>query len=138
MASNSLLEALVFAARAAKSSAKQLENRSLSASFFNAIPEWRGTEAISNERTTHISSLRFKLQSIMSQHVGIIKSVSSLQLAEKELHEVFIATKALYQQNKLTPQLTTLRNLVSVAYLMIKQSQKYPENRGVYYNKDYA
>jgi len=138
LASNSLLEALVFAARAAKSSAKQLENRSLSASFFDIIPEWRGTEAISNERTAHISSLRFKLQSIMSQHVGIIKSGASLQLAETELHEVFVATKALYQKNKLTPQLTTLRNLVSVAYLMIKQAQKYPENRGVYYNKDYA
>jgi len=44
----------------------------------------------------------------------------------------------LYQQNKLTPQLTTLRNLVSVAYLMIKQSQKYPQNKGVYFNEDYV
>ena len=46
--------------------------------------------------------------------------------------------KELYQLNKLTPQLTTLRNLVSVAYLMIKQAQKYPVNKGVYFNEDYV
>jgi L-aspartate oxidase len=82
--------------------------------------------------------LRSDVQHIMSAHVGIIKSGESLRQAEKALHDVYVATAALYQQNKLTPQLTTLRNLVSVAYLMIKQSQQHPENKGVYYNQDYV
>jgi L-aspartate oxidase len=49
-----------------------------------------------------------------------------------------MATADLYQKIKLTPQLTTLRNLVSVAYLMVKQSQQQPQNKGVYYNQDYV
>jgi len=138
LASNSLLEALVFASRAAEHSNNALAEPILPTSFFEAIPNWKGTEDVSNQKTERIRKLRTTLQEIMSTHVGIIKSGVRLQTAESELHEVYLATKALYQQNKLTPQLTTLRNLVSVAYLMIKQAQKYPENKGVYYNEDYA
>ena len=138
LASNSLLEALVFASRAAKHSAVKLADEILSTSFFEHIPNWSGTEDISNQKTVQIHKLRASLQRIMSAHVGIVKSGESLQKAEEELHKVYVATKELYQQNKLTPQLTTLRNLVSVAYLMIKQSQKYPQNKGVYFNEDYV
>lgn len=138
LASNSLLEALVYAARAADHAAASLHDNTLPASFFTSVPDWLGTEDVSNERIVQISLLRSDLQQIMSTHVGIIKSDESLQQAEKALHNVYIATKALYQKNKLTPQLTTLRNLVSVAYLMIKQSQQQPLNKGVYYNQDYV
>jgi L-aspartate oxidase len=138
LASNSLLEALVYAARAAEHAADALHKNSLPASFFDTIPDWMGTEDVSNERTKQISSLRSNLQQIMSAHVGIIKSFDSLQQAEKALQDAYVATAALYQKNKLTPQLTTLRNLVSVAYLMVKQSQQQPQNKGVYYNQDYV
>ena len=138
LASNSLLEALVYAARAAEHAIEVLHKNTLPASFFDTIPDWLGTEDVSNERIAQISMLRSDVQHIMSAHVGIIKSGESLRQAEKALHDVYVATAALYQQNKLTPQLTTLRNLVSVAYLMIKQSQQHPENKGVYYNQDYV
>lgn len=138
LASNSLLEALVFAARAAKHSDVALNDSVLPNTFFTAIPYWKGTEDVSNQRTEQLSALRLRLQHIMSNHVGIIKSKSHLIDAEKELHEVYLATKKLYQQDKLTPQLTTLRNLVSVAYLMIKQAQEYTQNKGVYFNEDYV
>lgn len=138
LASNSLLEALVFASRAALDSACKLSGNLVPSSFFESIPDWSGTEDVSNRKTTQIHELRTSLQQIMSAHVGIIKSGKSLTKAEKELHNVYVATKELYQQNKLTPQLTTLRNLVSVAYLMIKQAQKYPKNKGVYFNEDYV
>ena len=138
LASNSLLEALVFASRAARHSSEKLTETLLSTSFFDSIPNWTGTEDVSNQKTAQIYELRTTLQRIMSTYVGIIKSGESLQKAEEELHQVYLTTKDLYQQNKLTPQLTTLRNLVSVAYLMIKQAQNYPENKGVYYNEDYV
>ncbi len=138
LASNSLLEALVFASRAAIHSARKLSGNLVPTSFFESIPDWTGTEDVSNQKTTQIHELRSNLQEIMSAYVGIIKSGKSLKKAEMELHHVYVATKELYQQNKLTPQLTTLRNLVSVAYLMIKQAQKYPENKGVYFNEDYV
>jgi L-aspartate oxidase len=44
----------------------------------------------------------------------------------------------LYHQNELTNGLCELRNLVSIAYLITKQSQEIKENRGVFYNHDYA
>ena len=44
----------------------------------------------------------------------------------------------LYQKNKLTPQLCELRNMVSVAYLLINQAIEIKENKGVFYNNDYA
>lgn len=138
LASNSLLEALVFATRAAMHSCEALAKPVLTDDFFDKIPNWKGTENVSNQKSERIRKLSSTLQQIMSANVGIIKSGKSLQQAEDELHKVYLATMKLYQQNKLTPQLTTLRNLVSVAYLMIKQAQKYPKNKGVYFNEDYV
>ncbi len=137
LASNSLLEALVFAARAAEHAAASIDDVLLPSDFFTSIPDWMGTENVSNQKTKQIKALRLALQELMSTHVGIIKSNSSLAKAESLLHEVYLATKELYQQNRLTPQLTSLRNLVSVSYLMIKQSQKSTKNIGVFYSEDY-
>jgi L-aspartate oxidase len=47
-------------------------------------------------------------------------------------------TLKLYQQNKLTSKLCELRNMVSVAYLLINQAQQIKENKGVFYNNDYV
>ena len=129
---------MVFAARAAEHTAETLQENILPLTFFDTIPDWLGTEDVSNERIAQISLLRSDLQHIMSAHVGIIKSGDSLNHAEMALQDLYASTALLYQKNKLTPQLTTLRNLVSVAYLIIKQSQQHSENKGVYYNQDYV
>jgi L-aspartate oxidase len=138
LASNSLLEALVFAARSASHSVEFMDENPLPNSFFEQIPQWNGTEEISNEKNRSIQSLRKQLQTLMTRYVGIEKSHQSLEVAEDRLHDIYMATKALYQENKLTPQLTTLRNMVSVSYLIIKQAQEAKENKGVFYNLDYV
>jgi L-aspartate oxidase len=138
LASNSLLEALVFAARAASHSVEFMDENPLPNSFFEKIPQWNGTEDISNEKNGSIQNLRKQLQTLMTQYVGIEKSHQSLEVAEDRLHDIYMATKAIYQENKLTPQLTTLRNMVSVSYLIIKQAQEAKENKGVFYNLDYV
>ena len=74
----------------------------------------------------------------MTTKVGIFKTSSGLIEAEIELKEIFIETQDIYQQNKLTLGICELRNMVSVAYLMIKQSQEYKQNKGVFYNHDYV
>ena len=56
----------------------------------------------------------------------------------ESISEIFIETQDIYQQNKLTLGICELRNMVSVAYLMIKQSQEYKQNKGVFYNQDYV
>ena len=110
----------------------------LPSSFFEKIPQWNGTEDISNEKNGSIQNLRKQLQTMMTQYVGIEKTNQSLEVAEDRLYDIYITTKELYQENKLTPQLTTLRNMVSVSYLIIKQAQAAKENKGVFYNLDYV
>ena len=55
-----------------------------------------------------------------------------------ELKNIFMETQEIYRKNKLTLGICELRNMVSVAYLMIKQSQDLKENKGVFYNQDYV
>ena len=55
-----------------------------------------------------------------------------------ELKNIFLETQDIYRQNKLTLGICELRNMVSVAYLMIKQSQDLKQNKGVFYNQDYV
>jgi len=136
LASNSLLEALVFAHRAAVHSNDYFENNSLDL-VEEQIPNWKDTDIIKDQESKVIGRLKSSLQELMSQQVGIFKSNQSLQQAEKELEKVYLATKDIYENKKLTHQICELRNLVNVAYLIIKQSQNCKENRGGFYNIDY-
>lgn len=138
LASNSLLEALVFAQRAAQSSIKSLNSLNISDDFFDQIPKWKGLKVTMEEDDPDVFKIKSELQILMSRYVGILNSNAGLSKAELNLQHLFERTQILYQNNKLTPQLASLRNLVSVAYLIVKQSQEYPENKGVFFNKDYV
>lgn len=138
LASNSLLESIVFSHRAAVDCLKKLNKSKLNFDFFKLIPEWNGKNSISNHELEIINKLRLNLQKIMSSKVGIFKTVNSLVNAEIELRSLYFEMLELYNKKKLTPQLCELRNLVSISYLMIKQSIEIKHNSGVYYNHDYA
>ena len=138
MASNSLLESLVFSHRAALDSLKQLKEILPTVSFYESIPEWKGEHYISNEKISAIGKLKKELQEVMSSKVGIFKTSKGFLEAEIGLKKIFLETQEIYKQNKLTLGVCELRNMVSVAYLMIKQSQELNANVGVFYNHDYA
>ena len=138
LASNSLLESLVFSHRAALDSLKQLKEILPTVSFYESIPEWKGEHYISNEKISAIGKLKKELQEVMSSKVGIFKTSKGLLEAEIGLKKIFLETQEIYKQNKLTLGVCELRNMVSVAYLMIKQSQELNANVGVFYNHDYA
>ena len=72
----------------------------------------------------------------MASNVAIFKTSQGLVKAERRLKQIFLKTNDIYNQNKLTLEVCELRNMVSVAYLMIKQSQELKENIGVFYNHD--
>jgi L-aspartate oxidase len=74
----------------------------------------------------------------MTRYVGIFKSTQSLQQAEEKINDIYLEVHQFYNQNKLTNELCELRNMVSIAYLIIKQAQELNENKGVFYNHDYA
>ena len=136
LASNSLLESLVFSHRAALNSLKQINGKLPSKQFYESVPEWKGAQYIFDEKISAIGRLKKDLQNIMASNVAIFKTSQGLVKAERRLKQIFLKTNDIYNQNKLTLEVCELRNMVSVAYLMIKQSQELKENIGVFYNHD--
>lgn len=137
LASNSLLEALVFAHRAAMKSIEFLNDNKFDFEKINNIPQWNDEGLQVTDEMVLIKYLRKDLQNLMSDLVGIVRSNARLQLALEKEEEIHRAVKELYKISVLSPQLSELRNLVSVAYLIITQSIEQKENRGAFYNKDF-
>ena len=74
----------------------------------------------------------------MSEDVGIFKTTQGLINAQKQVKQLYFDIVQLYNNNKLSPQICELRNMVSVAYVMVNQSLILTQNNGVFYNHDYA
>ena len=74
----------------------------------------------------------------MTSYVGIFKTIEGLHKAENKINDIYIQVQQLYNRNKLTNGLSELRNMVSIAYLLTKQAQDIRENKGVFYNQNYA
>lgn len=138
LASNSLLEGLVFGHRAAMKSIELLHINNFNFDDLKSIPDWNeeGTKVM--DEMILITYLRKQLQEMMSDLVGIVRSNERLSLAQKKQKEIFEAVTELYKYSVLSPQLSELRNLVNVSYLIIKHSLQMTENKGAFYNKDLA
>lgn len=89
-----------------------------------------------NEEMVLLNYLRKELQSLMSDLVGIVRSNRRLQLAKQKEEEIYKSVKEIYNFSILSPQLSELRNLASIAYLIITQSIEQKENKGTFYNKN--
>lgn len=138
LASNSLLEALVYAHAAVQSGIAFMQTSNLGESFFQAIPEWQHPDAVLDWESQAVSDLKRGVQKLMSSKVAIFKTTQGLLDAEQELEYYYLCSRELYRKNKLNPQILELRNLVNVSYLIIKQAQQATENVGVFYNEDYV
>ena len=136
LASNSLLEALVFAHRAAIKTLERLNEDSFNYDQLHKIPEWNQEGMKVNEEMVLLNYLRKELQILMSDLVGIVRSNARLKLAKQKEEEIYKSVKEIYNFSILSPQLSELRNLVSVAFLIISQSLEQKENKGTFYNKD--
>lgn len=137
LASNSLLEAMVFAHRAYLDSVKAL-NTNKSASFAGeSVGEWKtdGTN-VPKEMILITQSVK-ELKLLMSDYVGIVRNNERLQRAMKRLDLLYEETESLYQRTIVSPQLCELRNMITVAYLIVKCAQFRQESRGLHFNTDY-
>ncbi len=132
LASNSLLEALVFAHRCAKTSIELISRRE----ELPIIPDWEDEGLSIPGEHILIKHFRKEVQSVMSDFVGIVRTGKRLRLAEKSLKLLYEEINELYRISKLSLELGELRNLVSVAYLVVQQSKRRKENKGVYFNRD--
>ncbi len=133
LASNSLLEALVFANRSFLDAVNVID----SISIRNDIPEWNAEGTTVPKEMILITQSRKELQAIMSDYIGIVRNNTRLERAMKRIDLLHEETEALYETSIISPQLGELRNLITCAYLIIKGAQLRKESRGLNYNTDY-
>lgn len=134
LASNSLLEALVFGNKIAE----EIINRRghLNVSALPEIPEWDEEGTMVPKENVLISHNRKTIQNIMSDLVAIVRSNERLEKAMDHLNYLYQDTEKAYEKSKLSPQICELRNLNAVAYLIVHQSMARKENKGAFFSLD--
>lgn len=133
LASNSLLEAMVFGHRAYEDGAKH----HVAPLDPGVIPNWNAAGTTDPREMILITQSLKELQQVMSDYVGIVRTDIRLQRAMKRLDLLWEETEQLYQASTVSPQLAELRNMISVAFLIVKGAQFRKESRGLHYNTDY-
>ncbi|MBA2744791.1 MAG: FAD-binding protein, partial [Flavisolibacter sp.] len=133
LASNSLLEAMVFAHRCFLDSVESIE----SAKAFPDIPAWNAMGTSEPKEMILITQSLKELQQVMSDYVGIVRNNVRLQRASKRIDLLFEETEELYQATAVSPQLLELRNMITVGYLIVKGATFRKESRGLHFNTDY-
>jgi len=130
LASNSLLEAIVYAHNIAEA----IKKTEADVGFFQQVPEWN-LEGISKPKElVLINHTKSEVQQTMTKFVGIVRSNQRLERAVKRNKLWFEETEDLYKTTTLSVPLCELRNLISVAYLITQQSLTRKENAGGFYN----
>jgi L-aspartate oxidase len=133
LASNSLLEALVFAHRCAEDAATLIDRLS----FKEAIPDWNASGTNDPNEMILITQSLKELQLIMSDYVGIVRNNIRLERAMRRLDLLHEETENLYRTTTVSPQLLELRNLITIGFLIVKGAQFRKESRGLHYNTDF-
>ncbi len=133
LASNSLIEAIVYAEKAAKHSLETFKNNDLN----EEVPDWNYEGTAHTEEMILITQSYKEMQQIMSNYVGIVRSNLRLERALARLEIIYNENEELYKKSTLTQNLCELRNLINVGYLIIKFAQLMRESRGLHYSIDY-
>lgn len=134
LASNSLLEAMVFGHRCYVDGVVRIEHIN---DPVESVPDWNAEGTGDPKEMILITQSMKELQQIMSDYVGIVRNDVRLRRAMKRLDLLFEETEALYRSTRVSPQLCELRNLISVGYLIVKGAQFRKESRGLHYNTDH-
>lgn len=140
LASNSLLEAMVFAHRAYIDAVKKINE--LSDNEWGKwdktnIPDWKTEGTTAPKEMILITQSLKELQLLMSDYVGIVRTNMRLERAMRRLDLLHEETEELYKTTEVSPQLCQLRNMITAGYLIVKSAQFRHESRGLHYNTDY-
>jgi L-aspartate oxidase len=134
LASNSLLEAMVFAHRAYKDAVTKINENGNSKN----LPDWKADGTSSPKEMILITQSVKELKLLMSDYVGIVRNNERLQRAMKRLDLLYTETEELYKKTIVSPQLCELRNMITVAFLIVKSAEFRHESRGLHFNTDYS
>lgn len=135
LASNSLLEALVFSRRAADHAGSYLDSISMIPT--NLIPYWDDHGTTDAEEWILISHNFREIQEVMWDYVGIVRSNLRLHRARRRLILLEKEIDDFYRRTKITDHLLELRNTVTTARLIVASALKRKESRGLHYTTDY-
>src|SRR4030095_763652 len=134
LASNSLLEAIVFADKAAENCKKEITK----IHFLDInIPGWDDSGTMNTEEWVLISQNRNEIKEVMSNYVGIVRNNIRLKRAFKRIELIRKEIEEFYKRTKVNRDLLELRNMALIAYLVTKSAIMRKESRGLHYNTDY-
>lgn len=133
LASNSLLEALVFSHRIADNVLQKINQLTLTPN----IPDWNADGTTDPKEMVLITQGIKELKEVMSSYVGIVRNNLRLKRALDRLHLLYEEVESLYTTTTISPQLCELRNMVTIAYLITRCASLRKESRGLNYNTDY-
>ncbi|MFC0875912.1 L-aspartate oxidase [Saccharicrinis sp. FJH2] len=133
LASNSLLEAIVYADSAALHALKQFKKYD----FNTSVPDWNDEGTRLPEEMVLITQSRRELEMVMSNYVGIVRSNLRLKRALDRLETLYRETEDLFDRSIVFKDICELRNSINVGYLVIKMAQERKESRGLHYTIDF-
>ena len=134
LASNSLLEGSVMAARSAEYILKELDMNSIPPVTF---PEWEPGDAVEPDEVIIISHNWSELRRLMWNYVGIVRSTKRLLRAKERLDVLKKECNEYYWQYHVDRDIIELRNVVDVAMLIVESALARKESRGAHYSIDY-
>ena len=133
LASNSLLEALVVGHRAVQHALEIRRN----SNWREDIPDWDESGTENPQEWVLVSHNREELRRVMWDYVGIVRSELRLDRAFRRTRLLYEETEDFFKKSRVSAPLCELRNMIAVAYLIIRSSQSRKESRGLHYMSDY-
>jgi L-aspartate oxidase len=135
LASNSLLEALVFSRRSAADAGARSKHRPLLPD--KIVPDWDDSGTIDNDEWILLSHNKTEIQTVMWDYVGIVRSDVRLERALRRITLLEKEIERFYKRTKVSVPLLELRNLVTTARLIVVSAIKRKESRGLHFTTDY-
>lgn len=133
LASNSLIEAVVYADAAARHAKENISNYD----FRTDVPAWNDEGTRHPEEMVLITQSIKEVNQIMGTYVGIVRSNLRLDRAWNRLDILYEETEKLFKCSKASREICELRNIINVGYLIMRQAKERKESRGLHYTVDY-
>ncbi|WP_290080652.1 L-aspartate oxidase [uncultured Duncaniella sp.] len=133
LASNSLIEAVVYADAAARHSMEHISHYD----FRSDVPAWNDEGTRHPEEMVLITQSIKEVGQIMGTYVGIVRSNLRLDRAWNRLDILYEETEKLFKCSKASREICELRNIINVGYLIMRQAKERKESRGLHYTVDY-
>ena len=133
LASNSLIEAVVYADAAAHHAMDNISHYD----FRTDVPEWKDEGTRHPEEMVLITQSIKEVNQIMGTYVGIVRSNLRLDRAWNRLDILYEETEKLFKCSKASREICELRNIINVGYLIMRQAKERKESRGLHYTVDY-